>query len=91
MANVERVTVTVSSDMATTLRRTVEGGEYASASEIVREALRDWSRKRDQEQRDLETLRSLIREGDASGAGIPAASVFAELRELLAERRTKAS
>jgi antitoxin ParD1/3/4 len=87
MSNVERVTVTVSSDLAATLRHTVEDGEYASASEIVREALRDWTRKRDQEQRDLQTLRQLVREGDESGPGIPAAELFAELRQLIAERR----
>lgn len=87
MSNVERVTVTVSADLAATLRHTVEDGEYASASEIVREALRDWTRKRDQEQRDLETLRQLVREGDESGPGIPPGEVFAELRQLIAERR----
>jgi antitoxin ParD1/3/4 len=87
MANIERVTVTVSADLAATLRSTVDEGEYASTSEIVREALRDWTRKRDQERRDLETLRQLVREGDASGPGIPAEEVFAELRQLIAERR----
>jgi antitoxin ParD1/3/4 len=88
MANVERMTVTVSADMASILRHTVEDGEYASASEIVREALRDWTRKRDQELRDLDTLRRLVRDGDESGTGIPANEVFAELRQLIAERRT---
>jgi antitoxin ParD1/3/4 len=90
MANVERVTVTVSADQAALLRNSVEHGEYASASEIVREALRDWRRKHDQNERDLETLRQLIREGDASGPGIPAVDVLAELRQLIAERRAAA-
>ena len=89
MANVERVTVTVSAEQAAILRRTVEDGEYASTSEIVREALRDWMRKRDNELRDLEVLRGLIREGDESGPGIPADQVFAELRQLIAERTRK--
>ena len=89
MSNVERVTVTVSADLAAALRQTVEGGEYASASEIVREALRDWTRKRDREQRDIEALRQLVRAGDESGPGIAASDVLAELRELIAERRAK--
>lgn len=84
---VERVTVTISTDLAQAMRHTVEDGEYASASEIVREALRDWSRKRDQERRDLATLRRLVREGDESGPGLPAEEVFDELRRLIAERR----
>lgn len=90
MSNVERLTVTVSSEMAAALRHGVKDGDYASASEIVREALRDWTRKRDQEQRDLESLRALVREGDASGPGIPAAEVFDEVRRLIAERRSRA-
>ena len=86
MANVERVTVTVSAEQAAILRHTVEDGEYASTSEIVREALRDWTRKRDNELRDLEVLRGLIRAGDESGPGIPAEEVFAELRARFAHK-----
>jgi len=86
MANVERVTVTVSAEQAAILRHTVEDGEYASTSEIVREALRDWTRKRDNELRDLEVLRAAIREGLHSGPGIPAEEVFAELRARFAHK-----
>jgi len=86
MANVERVTVTVSAEQAAILRHTVEDGEYASTSEIVREALRDWTRKRDNELRDLEVLRAAIREGLDSGPGIPAEKVFAELRARFAHK-----
>lgn len=42
MASVERMTITMPIEMAETLRQTVSGGEYASTSEIVREALRGW-------------------------------------------------
>ena len=87
MAGVERVTVSMSAEMAAILRQTVEGGEYASTSEIVRDALRDWTRARDTERRDLEALREAIRVGLDSGPGIPAEDVYAELREMIAERR----
>jgi len=80
MSAAERMTITMPSEMAETLRKTVAGGEYASTSEVVREALRDWTRNRDTERRDLETLRAAIREGLDSGPGIPADQVFAELR-----------
>jgi antitoxin ParD1/3/4 len=80
MGAIERVTVTMPAEMAATLRSTVEAGEYASTSEIVREALRDWTRARDTERRDLEALREAIRTGLESGPGIPAEEVFAELR-----------
>jgi antitoxin ParD1/3/4 len=88
MSNIERMTVTMPAEMAATLRQTVAGGEYASTSEVVREALREWVRSRDQDQRDLQTLRQAIREGDESGDAIPAAEVFTELRKIIADRRS---
>ncbi|CUH31851.1 putative addiction module antidote protein, family [Jannaschia seosinensis] len=80
MPAVERMTITMPAEMAETLRQTVAGGEYASTSEVVREALRDWSRSRDTERRDLEALRDAVRAGLDSGPGLPADQVFAELR-----------
>lgn len=76
----ERMTITMPAEMAETLRQTVETGEYASTSEVVREALRDWTRARDTERRDLDELRAAIRSGLDSGPGIPAEEVLAELR-----------
>jgi antitoxin ParD1/3/4 len=86
MPAVERLTVTMPAEMAETLRRTVAGGEYASTSEVVREALREWTRARDAERRDLDTLQAAIRAGLDSGPGIPADQVFAELRARYADR-----
>ncbi len=54
MSTIERMTITLPAEMAATLRQTVAGGEYASASEVVREALREWARHRDAERRDLQ-------------------------------------
>ncbi len=87
MSTIERMTITVPAEMAAVLRQTVAGGEYASTSEVVREALRDWTRRRDAERRDLEALRDAIRAGLESGPGIPAEDVYAELRAIVAERR----
>ncbi|ATQ55893.1 type II toxin-antitoxin system ParD family antitoxin [Paracoccus yeei] len=80
MGAVERMTVTMPAAMAETLRQAVAGGEYASTSEVVREALRDWIRIRDTERRELEALRAAIKTGLDSGPGIPADEVFAEIR-----------
>jgi antitoxin ParD1/3/4 len=82
----ERITITMPAEMAEILRQAVAGGEYASTSEVVREALRDWSRNRDAERRDLEALRKAIRAGLDSGPDIPADQVFAELRARYAAR-----
>ncbi|HWF00150.1 MAG TPA: ribbon-helix-helix protein, CopG family [Caulobacteraceae bacterium] len=90
MAAIERLSITLPAEMAASLRQAVEdGGEYASASEIVREALRAWTRARDRDRQDLAELRAAIRVGDESGPSIPADEVFAELRRMIAERRAK--
>ena len=80
MSAVERMTITMPAELAETLRQTVAGGEYASTSEVVREAVREWARNRDAERRELDMLRSAIKAGLDSAPGIPADQVFAELR-----------
>jgi len=86
MSAIERMTITMPAEMAATLRQTVAGGEYASTSEVVREALREWTRARDIERRDLQSLREAIQAGLNSGPGIPAEEVFAELRARYANK-----
>jgi antitoxin ParD1/3/4 len=68
MAKLERITVTMPEEMAAKMRAAVEAGEYATTSEIVREALRDWSDYQERRQAALEKLRVLIREGEESEA-----------------------
>lgn len=63
MSNVERITITLTSDMAEALRAAVSGGEYASSSEIVREALREWRHRRALRERELAELRTDIQRG----------------------------
>jgi len=90
MGDRERITISVPAEMAAALRETVEGGEYASTSEVIREALRDWSRARDAERVELEEWKAMVRAGDESGASIPAKQVFAELRAMIEDVRSKA-
>jgi antitoxin ParD1/3/4 len=88
MGKLERITVTMPEEMAARLRAAVESGEYATTSEIVREALRDWSDEQDRRQAALERVRALIAEADA-GPSYPAEQVFAELRAFVAEQAAK--
>ncbi|TGR73038.1 ribbon-helix-helix protein, CopG family, partial [Mesorhizobium sp. M1C.F.Ca.ET.189.01.1.1] len=46
MANVEKVSVALTPEMATMMREAIAAGEYASASEVMREALREWKFRR---------------------------------------------
>lgn len=85
--SIERLTVTMPAEMAAILHESVDAGEYASASEVVREALRDWTRARDQDRRDLDSLRAAIQAGLNSGPAISAEAVYARLDAIIAERR----
>jgi len=63
MAEIERLTITLPSDMAAVIKRAVEGGDYASNSEVVREALRDWKMKRALQLQELASLKADIDRG----------------------------
>ena len=49
--------------MATIVRGAVEEGDYASFSEVVRDALRDWKTKRALQLRELSALQADIDRG----------------------------
>lgn len=63
MAEIERLTITLPSEMAATVKSAVEGGDYASSSEVVREALRDWKMKRALQLQELAALKADIDKG----------------------------
>lgn len=84
MANVEKLSIALTPEMATVVREAVSSGDYASSSEVVREALRDWKRKRALEQKALDEIRELWHEGLGSGPG-----KFASIDEIKAEARRR--
>lgn len=69
MPAVEKLSIALTTEQATLVRQVVESGEYASSSEVIREALREWKLKRDFQQTEIEELRRLWHEGLASGPG----------------------
>ena len=84
MVDIDELNVTVSGQQAQILREALESGEYASAGDVVQEAIRVWQTHRDAERDDLQRLQRLWDEGKASGE--PQPIDFAELR-LEARRR----
>jgi antitoxin ParD1/3/4 len=63
MSRIEKVSVALTSELVDKVRDAVRSGDYASTSEVVRDALRDWAQYREQRAR----IRSLWEEGLASG------------------------
>jgi antitoxin ParD1/3/4 len=80
MPSVEKVSIALPPEMVSMVRKAVEAGEYSSSSEVVREALRDWSHKRTLREKGLEELRKVWRQAlkDRS-PGVPPRSVFERL------------
>ena len=63
MAEIERMTITLPADMVAVVKSAVKGGDYASTSEVVREALRDWKTKRALQLQELAALKAEIDKG----------------------------
>jgi antitoxin ParD1/3/4 len=62
MPGVEKISIALPPEMAANVRKAVETGEYASSSEVVRDALQEWMLKRDLRQHSLDELRNLWRQ-----------------------------
>ena len=82
MADIERLSIALPSPMADTVRKAVSEGEYASASEVVRDALRLWQQRRHLHDLDADVLRRRWDEGKASGRAGPL-----DVKHVLAEER----
>ncbi len=67
MPEVQKVSIALTGEQVGALKAAVDTGEYATTSEIVREAIRDWQFKRELRQEDIRQLRQLWDEGKASG------------------------
>ena len=68
-SKVSKVSVALTPELAALVQQAVATGDYASGSEVVREALREWKDRRAVKFEHAEELRRLWDEGLASGAG----------------------
>ena len=91
MANIERLTITLPAEMAELVKGAVDDGDYASSSEVIREALRDWKMKRELSLGQLAQLKADIDRGLADVAEgrlatFDAKRIMERGRTLLADR-----
>lgn len=59
----ERLTITLTPDLAGRVKAAVDGGNYGSASEVMRQALRDWEIAEARRQAELAALRTDVNKG----------------------------
>ncbi|MGA3264306.1 MAG: type II toxin-antitoxin system ParD family antitoxin [Terracidiphilus sp.] len=65
MPTIEKLSIALPAEMAALVRRAVDVGEYSSNSEVIRDALRDWTHKRNLREQSLSHLRKLWQEAVA--------------------------
>jgi antitoxin ParD1/3/4 len=69
VSKVSKVSVALTPEMTDLVQQAVASGEYASGSEVIREALREWKQRRALKLQEQDELRRLWAEGLASGPG----------------------
>jgi len=80
MPTVEKLSIALPAEMAALVRRAVDAGEYSSNSEVVRDALRDWTHKRNLREQSLSHLRKMWQEAVADNSeGLDPDAVFDRL------------
>ena len=79
MPIVEKRSVSLTPELAAVVDQAVAGGEFGNASEVIREALRQWKERRDLHGYTVEELRLLWDEGIASGEAQPMSEAFTDL------------
>ena len=82
MSKVSKVSIALTSELNALVQNAVASGSYASASEVVREALREWEQKQVDRQIALGELRRLVKEGIDSGPG-----QYKSMEEIIAAAR----
>jgi antitoxin ParD1/3/4 len=80
MPTIEKLSIALPAEMAALVRRAVDVGEYASNSEVIRDALRDWTHKRNLREQGLSNLRKKWQDAVADESeGLDPGTVFDRL------------
>lgn len=89
MSKVQKISIALTPELNLMLQEAVESGQYATSSEVVRDALRLWQDKEKLKQEGIEYMRALIQEGIDSGPGreLNFAELKAEMHAELARRK----
>ena len=70
MSKVQKISVALTPELNEMVQQAVASGQYATSSEVVREALRRWKTYENAKDEAISHLRALIQEGIDSGPGV---------------------
>ncbi len=83
MSAAEKISITLTPEMNRLIKQRVEAGQFASSSELIREALRVWQKQEDEHQERLASIRARIQRSiDDPRPSIPAEEVFDRLKKM---------
>ena len=60
MSAAEKISITLTPEMNRIIKQRVAAGDFASSSELIREALRVWQRQQDEHEERLASIRARI-------------------------------
>ena len=84
----EKVSITMTPEMLRTVRESVDAGEYASASEVMRDAVRLWQRQRLEDAERLKVIRARVQRSlEDPRADLTGEEVDSHLNDLFANAR----
>lgn len=81
MSAIEKITISLPTEMVVDIRSAVEAGEFTSTSEVIRDALRQWRRQRIVLTLNDDELRRLVGEARATGEPVDGADALRRLRD----------
>ena len=88
----EKISITITPAMKRVLEERVASGQFASASELMREAFRTWKQQQDEHEERLASIRARIdRSMNDPKPSSPAEEVFDRLKKMHAKNLKAAS
>jgi antitoxin ParD1/3/4 len=84
MSKIDKISIAITREQHAKIKAAVDRGDYASTSEVIRTALREWELKEEMRRLEGERIARLWDEGIASGPGR-----YRDIEEIKTEARKR--
>lgn len=89
MSKIDKISIAITREQHAKIKAAVERGDYASTSEVIRTALREWELKEEMRRLEGERIAKLWDEGIASGPAVEGPPVMEKLLAKYAAMQAK--